>query len=134
MRIVLDTNVLISGLLSTRRAPAQILDLILSGDITVVFDDRIVQEYRDVSRRPRFAFRPADVSRIIDGIIAAGEHVAARPLDDSMPDSGDLPFLEVAVSAVADALVTGNVRHFASSSSRHRVGVQTPRQLLHKLR
>ncbi len=52
IRIVLDTNVLVSGLLSDRAAPFQIVDLITAGEIELACDARILAEYREVLARP----------------------------------------------------------------------------------
>ena len=51
MRIVLDTNVLVSGFLSPHGPPGAILRSILTGSITLCFDERILAEYRDVLMR-----------------------------------------------------------------------------------
>ncbi len=60
MRIVVDTNVLVSGLLNPYGSPGRILDLVLSGRIQVLYDDRILEEYQDVLARPQLAI---DLSR-----------------------------------------------------------------------
>lgn len=112
MRIVLHTNVLVSGLLRPFGPPARILDLILTGDLIPVFDDRILAEYRQVLARERFGFDPGDVADLLSYFEVEGEHIAAHPLAVALPDPDDLPFLEVALTARVDALVTGNVRHY----------------------
>ena len=53
MRIVLDTNVLVSGLLNPNGTPGRILDLILGRYLTLLYDDRIIGEYSDVLARPQ---------------------------------------------------------------------------------
>jgi len=65
MKIVLDTNVLVSALLSPFGPPARVLDLILVGDLIPVFDDRILAEYRQVLARERFGFDPGDVADLL---------------------------------------------------------------------
>ncbi len=112
MRIVLDTNVIVSALLSPFGSPARILDLILAGDLIPVFDDRILAEYRQVLARERFGFDSGDVADLLRYLEAEGEHVTARPAAVTLPDADDLPFLEVARTARVDSLVTGNVRHY----------------------
>jgi uncharacterized protein len=112
LRIVLDTNVLVSGLLNPSGAPGRIVDLILAGELTLLVDDRILEEYRTVLRRPKFGFQPDDIADLMIFIEKESERVLASPLDISLSDRGDIPFLEVAVSGSADALVTGNSRHF----------------------
>jgi putative PIN family toxin of toxin-antitoxin system len=113
MRIVLDTNVLVSALLNPFGAPGRVLDLILAGAVTIVYDDRILAEYREVLLRPRFGFEKPQVQRLLEYLIFTGEGVSASPLNAEAPDADDLPFAEVAVSGNADALVKGNPAHFA---------------------
>lgn len=117
MRIVLDTNVLVSGLLSPHGPPGRIVDLFLDGSVTLLVDDRIVMEYREVLARPRFRFDPVDVDAVLSLIDTAGERVAAGPLSVTVQDPYDLPFLEVAHTGKADALVTGNARHFRGAAA-----------------
>lgn len=126
MRIVLDTNVLVSGLLNPHGAPGRIVDLLTSGDLVLLHDDRIIDEYAQVLARPRFRFGRADVSALLGFIEWSGEAVVARPLDVVLPDPDDLPFLEVAVAGEADALVSGNTRHFKPTHGKHRVEVYDP--------
>jgi len=54
VKIVLDTNVLISGMLSPSGPPGKIIDLLRSGALQLVVDDRILSEYTDVLRREYF--------------------------------------------------------------------------------
>ncbi len=130
MRIVLDTNVLVSAFLSPEGAPAQVLTFLLAGELTLLFDERILTEYAEVLARPRFALAPADVAEILRQLEADGERVAASASIAPLPDADDLPFLEVALSGKADALVTGNVRHFPEGLG---VTVLSPRALLQRL-
>jgi putative PIN family toxin of toxin-antitoxin system len=111
MLIVLDTNILVSALLSPFGAPARVLDLVLIGDVQLAYDDRILSEYREVLARPRFGFAAEDVRDLLDYLVATGQPTTAQPLALTMPDPTDLPFLEVAVQAHAP-LVTGNASHF----------------------
>lgn len=134
MRVVLDTNVVISALLSPHGAPAQVLDLVLAGELAALVDDRILDEYRAVAGRPRFAFAAADVARVFDALDALAEHVVARPIDVALADVDDLPFLEVALAGRADALVTGTGRHFVPTRGTHTGTILTPRELLDRMR
>src|SRR5204863_1680233 len=98
MRIVVDTNVLVSGLLSPHGPPGRIVDGIVAEDLRVLFDDRILDEYREVLLRPKFGFGPRDIDDVMDQIVSAGEQVSAPPVDVELPDPDDLPFLEVALA------------------------------------
>lgn len=129
MRIVLDTNVLVSGLLNAAGNPGRVIDGIMMGDIVTIIDDRIVGEYREVLGRPKFAFDAQQRSRVLDFLLLTAERVSAPPLSVALPDPGDRPFLEVAIHGRANALVTGNVRHFPPESRGDAV-VLTPTEFV----
>ncbi|MEX2583719.1 MAG: PIN domain-containing protein [Gemmatimonadota bacterium] len=112
----MDTNVLVSALLSPHGAPGQVLRLLLQGDLVPLHDDRILAEYRAVLSRPRFAFAPEDVAAVLAGIEGGGEMVFAKPLPLELPDPDDLPFLEVSAAGRA-----------------HGVEILSPRELLERL-
>ena len=64
MLVVLDTNILVSALISPFGPPARVLDMVLGGDIQVAYDDRLLAEYREVLARPKFSFAPEDVAAV----------------------------------------------------------------------
>lgn len=134
MRLVLDTNVLVSGLLNPHGPPGRILESLMAERLVALFDDRILREYRIVLARRKVAFEPAATELVLATLESTGEHVVAAPLDVRLPDPDDLPFLEVAASAFASALVTGNARHFAPTRGEHKVRVHTPAAFLRKIR
>jgi len=112
LRVVLDTNVLVSGLLSPFGPPGEIVRLVSSGSISLCLDARILTEYEEVLARPKFSFDQDDVLALLDFIDSRSEFVAAQPLSVRLPDTDDEPFLEVTVAASADCLITGNMAHF----------------------
>lgn len=132
MRVVVDTNVMVSGVLNPHGPPGRILSALLSGSITVLHDDRILSEYREVLSRPAFGFRRSDVDVLLDFVEAEGEHVSAESLTVVLPDPDDLPFLEVATAGRADALIAGNVKHFKPRRGQHGVPVTTPADFLRR--
>jgi len=112
MKIVLDTNVLVSGLLSPFGRCAEIVRMVSSGDLTLYIDSRILSEYSEVLRRSKFRFQIDKVVTLLDHIEHRGHIVASSPLSNLLPDPGDQPFLEVAFAGQAVCLVTGNDAHF----------------------
>lgn len=112
MKIVLDINVLVAGLLSPFGPCAKIVRMLSSGDLTLYLDSRILSEYNEVLRRSKLRFQVDKVVALLDYIENHGHIVASSPLSDLLPDSGDEPFLEVAVAGQAVCLVTGNQAHF----------------------
>jgi len=133
LRIVLDTNVLVSGLLSEAGPPGRIVSLIPENVFVPCFDARILEEYRDVLLRPHLGIAPARVERLLADLEEEGEAVVGRPLPHRLPDPADEPFLEVAIAAGAEFLVTGNLRDFPARL-RHGVAVVSPRDFLDFLR
>lgn len=113
MIIVLDTNVLVSGLLSPFGPPARVVDHVVSNTLQVAYDDRIIDEYLEVLSRPEFGFNRRHAQDLIDHIKLNGIQVIADLIiSGDIPDTSDMPFAEVAVTANARFLVTGNVSHF----------------------
>ncbi|MCX5886573.1 MAG: putative toxin-antitoxin system toxin component, PIN family [Proteobacteria bacterium] len=112
MNIVLDTNVLVAGLLSPFRSCGEIVRMVSSGRLTLSFDARILSEYYEVLRRQEFKFEEDKVVALLDYIEYRGHKVASSPLPHSLPDPDDEPFLEVAIADQVGCLVTGNRVHF----------------------
>jgi putative PIN family toxin of toxin-antitoxin system len=112
MDIVIDTNILVAGLLSPFGACGEIVRMVSAGELTLSFDARILSEYNQVLRRPRFGFEEEKVTAFLDYIVYHGRVVASSPLSRSLPDPDDEPFLEVALASQAVYLVTGNQKNF----------------------
>ncbi|MGH8283869.1 MAG: putative toxin-antitoxin system toxin component, PIN family [Gammaproteobacteria bacterium] len=130
--IVLDTNVLVSGILSERGPPGQILDLVLSRSLELGIEPRILAEYRDVLARPQLALDQGRVTRILDAVERYGTEVITLPWPYPMPDEDDEVFI-AAAHALSAILVTGNGAHYPKSS-RADVVVMTPREFIDLLR
>lgn len=127
-RVVLDTNVVVSALLNSFGAPGRVLDLVLAGELTVVHDDRVLDEWRRVLAREKFGFSAADVEALLAFVKEEGLGVNPSPLGIDLPDPDDLPLLEVGHSAGA-ALITGNTKHYPPEK-RHGVVVLDPATFL----
>ena len=100
------------------RALRQIVRLISSGEVTLCLDARILSEYDEVLRRPKFRFDMDKVTALLDYIEHSGELAASSPLSDPLPDPDDHPFLEVALACRVACLVTGNLVIFRRSAAR----------------
>ena len=133
MRIVLDTNVIVSGLLSPFGPPGEIIRMVSSGTLVLCLDARLLAEYDEVLARPKFGFDPDSVAAFLDYVDFKSEVVASQPLDHRLPDPDDEPFLEVALAAGADCLVTGNLVHYPADR-RAGVVVLTPAEFMTAVR
>ena len=129
MIIVVDTNVIISGLIKAFSESSKIINLILSGKIKVAYDARILKEYEEVLKRKNFDINPSNVESIIDQIKEEGIFVSTIPLKESPPDKDDQPFLEVAFAGKIDVIITGNKKHFPNKICRN-INVVPPSEFL----
>lgn len=129
MRIILDTNVLVSALITPFGNAARILDMILIDELQILYDDRILSEYREVLLRPRFGFEKKDVDALLSFMEAEGFRITAAPLKEASIDDDDVPFVEVAISGETDALITGNKRHFEGRYAKQ-LKIMTPDEFL----
>ena len=133
MMIVLDTNVIVSGILRPFSKASLILTLIADGTVQVAYDLRLLSEYRDVLNRPKFNFAKENVEAFLTQVEQEGFLVSVKPLKIHLPDPDDEPFLEVAVARKVEAIVTGNKRHFPKKEYRG-VRILSPAEFLEAVR
>lgn len=112
MKVVIDTNVLVSALLRQGTPPAAVVDGLLREELTVLYDQRILDEYREVLARTKFGFDSGDVDALLRFITSTGLLVPDAAFPHALPDPDDQPFADVAFTGGADALITGNKAHF----------------------
>ena len=110
MRVILDTNILLSALLSPLGAPAQLLDAWERKRFTLVACEELIAELRDVASRPFFRSR---LRASVAELLAAGLRdfsLFCRDLPSSpiAPDPKDSHLLALAEASQADFLVTGD--------------------------
>jgi putative PIN family toxin of toxin-antitoxin system len=123
-KVVLDTNILVSALL-TSGPPAVIVDLIADGNIIPFYSAPILHEYREVLSRKKFGFDSAHVTRLIGDIVRTGIAVEGRQFDKNKKvNDDDRIFFDAAKEAGA-YLITGNIRHFPKE-----LFIVTPAQFL----
>lgn len=113
---VIDTNVLVSALLSGNEmaATVEIVKRFLAGEIIPVYSSDIINEYREVMNRKKFNFPKEAIDDLLSAITEYGLCVEPLPTGAVLPDRKDLPFYEVVMEKRDDHayLVTGNTKHF----------------------
>ncbi|MCL2420513.1 MAG: putative toxin-antitoxin system toxin component, PIN family [Defluviitaleaceae bacterium] len=114
-RIVIDTNVIVSALLSRNGNPAKILDRVLVGELIIVYSEEILEEYEDVLYRPKLKISYEDADTLIADICLHGEEVWPTSSLIPMPDEDDRCFYDAAKMAGV-YLVTGNAKHYPVDS------------------
>lgn len=128
MRVVVDTNVLVSSLLTPHGPASVVVGLALARVVQPLVDGRMLDEYEEVLRRPEFDFIPADVAALLGRWQQVAVMVTAAPIPGGLkglPDPDDGAFLEVAFSGNAEVLVTSNLKHYPERC-RHGIAVVTP--------
>lgn len=133
MLVVVDTNVLVSALLNPGRTPDRCVEAVLaSAAVRVAVDVRVEAEYREVLARPKFrAVEPARRERLLDALLGAAHRVSEVPASAvALTDEGDRIFVDLCLAARADAVLTGNPRHFPTHLSFE---VLSPAALLARL-
>jgi putative PIN family toxin of toxin-antitoxin system len=112
LKVVLDTNIIVSALLSPQGLSAKVLNQVLNGKLTIIYDNNIFAEYVDVLHRSKFKLDKDLVNFIIDFIAKEGEYVIADFQNIQFTDEDDKIFYEVYKSGNVDYLITGNKKHF----------------------
>ena len=132
LRLVIDTNVLVAALLTPGRTPDRALAAVFARGDAVLYDSRVEAEYRAVLARPKFrAIDPGRADALLAALLGGGEDLGSVDAwDGAMTDSDDRIFVEVALSGRADAVVTGNARHYPTHLA---FAVLSPAALLEKL-
>lgn len=127
--VVIDTNVLISALLSKHSdaATVQVLNAVFDGTIIPVFNDEILAEYDNVLHRPKFKFSDTNIQLLLDTIKIYGVFAKQLITNEILPDPKDLVFYEVVMAKQDENayLVTGNSKHFPKKPF-----IVTPNELL----
>jgi putative PIN family toxin of toxin-antitoxin system len=110
---VVDTNVLVSGLLRPSGPPGAVVQAALQGQLVPVVCPEVMSEYQDVLLRPRFGFVPQDVDELLLLIEqqALWVDIGTYPEQLALPDPEDWPFVASALAARCP-VITGNAKHF----------------------
>jgi len=110
MRVILDTNILLSGLISPRGTPAGLIDAWLDGRFTLVSHALQLEELREVTRRDKIRrlIRPAEAGRLVNQISRIAEMPDRLPSIARSRDPRDDFLLALSEGALADWLVTGD--------------------------
>jgi len=129
---VLDTNIVVSGLLNPAGAPGQLFLAVRDGRIRAAWTSSILSEYASVLRRPKFRFSQPLVANFISSFAEAWEIKNTPKLRVTLPDRSDEIFLAAALGTTDRVLVTGNIKHFPLESRLEAI-VLTPADAIKRL-
>ncbi len=129
MKIVLDTNVLVSGIFFSG-PPSEILRAWSKGKVRLVVTREIFDEYWRVAAELRAGFPDVDVTRLLELILVGAEICAPAKLPDRIcADPDDDKFFACAIASGADVVVSGD-RHLLKVSGYRGIPVMTPRMFV----
>ena len=111
MNVVIDTNVIVSGVINPDGCPAKLLNMIFNGTLKINADSRILSEYKRILNSPKFSFPKTLVAHLLDYLSLESKLIIPDPFFSSVKDISDLPFLEIALHENIP-LVTCNKKHF----------------------
>ena len=128
MFVVIDTNIIVSALLSSKNdsATVQVMEKVFRQEIKPIYSKEIFAEYTNVLNRPKFHFSKELVEYMLSAIKQFG--VLKEPKETVMvvlPDMKDVPFYRLVLESEDTYLVTGNIKHFPQESR-----IMTARQLI----
>ena len=130
IKVVFDTNVIVSAALNKNGIPALLLDLALNRKILMFHSQALMNEYEDVLKRKKFNFNLIKIKKALDEINrVSSEVIPTYTVNKIIKDPKDNIILEVSQEARADYIITGNTRHFSFPNFKN-TKIVTPRKFL----
>lgn len=130
LKVVLDTNVVVSAMLTKQGLPALLLNLALRRKVRMFYSPDLMAEYEGVLKRRKFSFPSKDVEEILDQIRSTGLEVFPKQAVTLLTeDPTDNRLLEISQEAEADYLITGNKKHFPLVTFQ-KTKIVSPREFL----
>jgi len=115
IKVVFDTNVLVSYLINENGTPAKVVSLFYDDEIEVFYSDSIYDEYKEVLNREYFHFDKAKITKILNDLVEYGKLINPISSSFSIPDETDRIFYDTAKQSES-FLVTGNLKHYPQES------------------
>ncbi|MEI6705893.1 MAG: putative toxin-antitoxin system toxin component, PIN family [Methylococcales bacterium] len=140
IKVIVDTNVLVAGLISSKGSNREILRLCLKGELQPFVGNALYLEYQDLLNREKIQALCQQTSvslmEFLDGFAHVCKSVDARYLwRPNLRDEADNHLVELAIAAQAAYIITNNISDFAYPELKH-LGYEviTPEQLLRLLK
>jgi predicted nucleic acid-binding protein len=135
--MILDTDVIVAAIRSTKGASAEIVRRVLRGEMHIELTVAMALEYEAVAMRAEHLrageLTAADAMTVIDALAALATpieiHFRWRP---QLRDADDEMILEAAINAHDRTIVTFNARDFVGATERFGVSLVSPREILEK--
>jgi len=121
LRVVLDTNVLLSACWTPTGLEADIVASAIAGRLTAYVSPAVLSEYKDVLFRPKFATVQDLATRTLNDFERCATVVNPTETLCFSKDDDDNRFLECAAAAKADFLISGNLKHYPATWGETRI-------------
>jgi putative PIN family toxin of toxin-antitoxin system len=133
LKIVFDTNVIVSAALYQTSLPALLLSLALEHKLRIFVSPALLNEYGEVLKRPRFKLTQEEITELMDKINEKAVIIMpTQKLAVFKEDESDNRILECATKAKADFIITGNTKHFSFKTFRG-CKIVTPREFINEI-
>jgi uncharacterized protein len=116
IRAVLDTNVVVSALISPFGNEAVVIHGVYTGRVAPCYSKAIAEEYANVLAREKFGFAQDEIQCLLELFSVTGVLAEPRGKLRVSPDPKDDAFIACAIASAAEFLVTGNKQHFPAAS------------------
>ena len=133
LRVVLDTNVIISGLINPKGPPGEVLKALKAGRFILVTSQAINEEILEVMDRPRLRDKYGLADHMFDIAFILWERaevIAKLPTVKASRDPDDNKFLEAALGGLAHYVVTGDIKDLLSLVEYEGIRIVSPEQFL----
>lgn len=135
-RLVVDTNIIVSGLITTGTPPAKVLDAVHKKKINLLISDEVVSEYLRVLEYPHIRkykkITDETISHLTALFINETERVEILTPITASPDPDDDKFLSLAVEGQADFIITGDKADLLSLKEISGIKIITAREAVEK--
>ena len=121
MRVVLDTNILVSACWKPEGLEAHVTNLAIAGQLTACVSTEVLAEYRDVLSRRKLTAITSRAQEILAALERTALSVQSTSRITASIDDDDNRFLECAAAAGAEYLITGNLRHYPETHGATRI-------------
>ena len=129
IRVVLDTNVIISAIIFSGK-PRTVLEAAIKGEICLCISEEILNELNQVLKRPKFSFPLEIIQSIVNELLLISDLIVpSRKIIVIESDPADNMILECAVEANVDYIVTGD-SHLLKLGSFENIKIITPAQFI----
>lgn len=137
MRLVLDTNVVISGLLWAGGPPAQLIEAAQAGEVELFASKALLAELTRILARKKFARAVAastlSIGELVLGYAELATIVTPAEIAPTSPDPDDDHVLACAAASSADLIVSGDKRDLLPLKAYHDIAIVTAREAIERI-